>query len=183
MADNMLHSPGMMITETDKSYVSARPLVAGAAIIGPTPIGAAYAPTVVTSYGDYQRKFGTTFMMNRYAEGWKDAANQAELQAAADAVEKLERSYKLFTKEDDGSYTEVADPVEGTYYRIESGEGTAESPYVYVEHQLDDVAAYRAEQAAKLDELNEQLDEIKAAARKASIKASKLQKKKHDSII
>ena len=142
----MLHSPGMMITETDKSYVSARPLVAGAAIIGPTPIGAAYAPTVVTSYGDYQRKFGTTFMMNRYAEGWKDAADQAELQAAADAVEKLERSYKLFTKEDGETYTEVADAdlVEGTYYRIESGEGTAESPYVYVEYQLDDVAAYRA---------------------------------------
>ena len=179
----MLHSPGMMITETDKSYVSARPLVAGAAIIGPTPIGAAYAPTVVTSYGDYQRKFGTTFMMNRYAEGWKDAANQAELQAAADAVEELERSYKLFTKEDDRSYTEVADAdlVQGTtYYRIESGEGTAESPYVYVEYQLNDVAAYRAEQAAKLDELNEQLDEIKAAARKASIEASKLQKKKQE---
>ena len=178
----MLHSPGMMITETDKSYVSARPLVAGAAIIGPTPIGAAYAPTVVTSYGDYQRKFGTTFMMNRYAEGWKDAANQAELQAAADAVEELERSYKLFTKEDDGSYTEVADAalVEGTYYRIESGEGTVESPYDYVEYQLDNVAAYKAERDAKLNELNKQLDEIKAAARKASIESSKLQKKKQE---
>ena len=178
----MLHSPGMMITETDKSYVSARPLVAGAAIIGPTPIGAAYAPTVVTSYGDYQRKFGTTFMMNRYAEGWKDAANQAELQAATSAVEKLERSYKLF-KEVDGSYTEVAvaDLVESTtYYRIESGEGTAESPYAYVKYQLVNLAAYGAEQAAKLDELNKQLDEIKAAARKASIESSKLQKKKQE---
>ena len=178
----MLHSPGMMITETDKSYVSARPLVAGAAIIGPTPIGAAYAPTVVTSYGDYQRKFGTTFMMNRYAEGWKDAANQAELQAAADAVEKLERSYKLFTKGDGETYTEVADAdlVEGTYYKIKSGEGTVESPYDYVEYQLDNVAAYKAERDAKLNELNKQLDEIKAAARKASIESSKLQKKKQE---
>ena len=178
----MLHSPGMMITETDKSYVSARPLVAGAAIIGPTPIGAAYAPTVVTSYGDYQRKFGTTFMMNRYAEGWKDAADQAELQAATSAVEELERSYKLFTKGDGETYTEVADAdlVEGTYYKIKSGEGTVESPYDYVEYQLDNVAAYKAERDAKLNELNKQLDEIKAAARKASIESSKLQKKKQE---
>lgn len=62
----VLVSPGIQITETDKSYVPARPLIAGAAIIGPTAKGPANSPTVVTSYGDYQRKFGTTFMMNRY---------------------------------------------------------------------------------------------------------------------
>lgn len=77
MADNMLHSPGIKITETDKSFVPARPLIAGAAIVGPTPIGPAYAPTVCTSYGDYQRRFGTTFMMNRYAQ------KPSEVEAAA----------------------------------------------------------------------------------------------------
>ena len=93
MADNMLHSPGIKITETDRSFVPARPLIAGAAIIGPTPIGPAYAPTVVTSYGDYQRRFGTTFMMNRYAEDTKKKAEEAAAAAEEEAVEQLNNQY------------------------------------------------------------------------------------------
>lgn len=68
MAEVLL-SPGIQITETDRSFVPARPLVAGAAIIGPTVKGPAGVPVIVTSYGDYQRTFGTTFMMNRYVSG------------------------------------------------------------------------------------------------------------------
>lgn len=108
MADNMLHSPGIKITETDKSFVPARPLIAGAAIIGPTPIGPAYAPTVVTSYGDYQRRFGTTFMMNRYAD---DVAAAAE-EARKEAQETLDNQFVLIQDPETGAesfitYTEA----------------------------------------------------------------------------
>lgn len=56
-----LVSPGISITETDRSAYAARPLVAGAALIGPTVQGQVNVPTRVTSYGDYTRRFGTTF--------------------------------------------------------------------------------------------------------------------------
>lgn len=174
MADNMLHSPGIKITETDKSFVPARPLIAGAAIIGPTPIGAAYAPTVVTSYGDYQRRFGTTFMMNRYAEGWKDAADQAEASASA----QVEESYKLYSREGEGTeespytYTEVATLEPGNYYK-RSGEGTEESPYEYAEYELTDVEAYQKEYSSSLSE-------SKSAAREEAVESKKLQRKKQE---
>lgn len=76
MAEVLL-SPGIQINETDQSFVPARPLVAGAAIIGPTVKGPANVPIVVTSYGDYQRTFGTTFMMNRYKENYKELVDDA----------------------------------------------------------------------------------------------------------
>lgn len=62
MAEYLI-SPGIQITETDKSAIGQRPLVAGAALIGPTPKGPINVPIKVTSYGDYTRRFGTTFMM------------------------------------------------------------------------------------------------------------------------
>ena len=60
MAD-ILVSPGISITETDRSAYAARPLVAGAALIGPTVKGQVNIPTRVTSYNDYVRRFGTLF--------------------------------------------------------------------------------------------------------------------------
>lgn len=170
----MLHSPGIKITETDKSFVPARPLIAGAAIIGPTPIGPAYAPTVCTSYGDYQRRFGTTFMMNRYAEGWKGAADQAEASASA----QVEESYKLYSREGEGTeespytYTEVATLEPGNYYK-RSGEGTEESPYEYAEYELTDVEAYQKEYSSSLSE-------SKSAAREEAVESKKLQRKKQE---
>jgi hypothetical protein len=101
MAEVLL-SPGIQITETDRSFVPARPLTAGAAIIGPTVKGPANVPVVVTSYGDFQRTFGTTFMMNRYKE------NYSEL--VADALVKAEAEMVPYSR---------------------SGAGTEEDPYVY----------------------------------------------------
>ena len=65
MADNILHSPGIKITETDRSFVTNNPIVAGAALVGPTVKGDPYVPTVVTSWADYKRTFGTTFKMQK----------------------------------------------------------------------------------------------------------------------
>tara|TARA_B100001287_G_C22679798_1_gene529717 strand:+ start:710 stop:2425 length:1716 start_codon:yes stop_codon:yes gene_type:complete len=60
MAETLI-SPGVLARENDISFIAPAPTVAGAAIIGPTVKGPVEVPTLVTSYGEYQRVFGTTF--------------------------------------------------------------------------------------------------------------------------
>jgi phage tail sheath protein FI len=57
MAETLL-SPGVLARENDQSFLTAQPIQAGAAIVGPTVKGPT-VPTVVTTYSDYQNKFGT----------------------------------------------------------------------------------------------------------------------------
>jgi hypothetical protein len=61
MAETLI-SPGVLAIENDQSFITQQPVVVGAAIIGPTVKGPVEIPTVVTSYSDYQNKFGTTFL-------------------------------------------------------------------------------------------------------------------------
>ena len=58
MAEVLL-SPGVLARENDNTFISAQPLQAGAAIVGPTVKGPVGIPTLVSSYSDYQNKFGT----------------------------------------------------------------------------------------------------------------------------
>jgi len=60
MAESII-SPGVFQRENDISFVQPAPVEAGAAFIGPTVKGPVEIPTVVTSYGQYQRRFGDTF--------------------------------------------------------------------------------------------------------------------------
>jgi len=60
MAETLI-SPGVLATETDQSFIAPAAIEAGAAIIGPAVKGPVEEPTLVTSYGDYVRTFGTTF--------------------------------------------------------------------------------------------------------------------------
>jgi hypothetical protein len=60
MAETLI-SPGVLARENDQSFISQGPITVGAAIIGPTVKGPYELPTIVTSYSDYQSKFGTTF--------------------------------------------------------------------------------------------------------------------------
>ena len=60
MAETII-SPGVFTRENDISFIQPAPTVAGAAIIGPAVKGPVEVPTLVTSYSDYVRKFGTTF--------------------------------------------------------------------------------------------------------------------------
>ena len=62
MATNTLVSPGVLQLENDQSFITQNPINVGAAIIGPTVKGPVEVPTIVTSYSDYQNKFGTTFL-------------------------------------------------------------------------------------------------------------------------
>jgi hypothetical protein len=61
MAETLI-SPGVLAIENDQSFITQQPVTVGAAIIGPTVKGPVEVPTIVTSYSDYQNKFGTTFL-------------------------------------------------------------------------------------------------------------------------
>jgi hypothetical protein len=60
MAETLI-SPGVLARENDQSFITQNPVTVGAALIGPTVKGQVEIPTIVTSYSDYQAKFGTTF--------------------------------------------------------------------------------------------------------------------------
>ena len=60
MAETLL-SPGVLARENDSSQVTAQPVQAGAAIIGPTVLGKVNIPTLVTTYSEYLANFGSTF--------------------------------------------------------------------------------------------------------------------------
>ena len=60
MAETLL-SPGVLTRENDQSFITQQPVQVGAAIVGPAVKGPVEIPTLVTSYSDYQNRFGTTF--------------------------------------------------------------------------------------------------------------------------
>ena len=60
MAETLV-SPGVLARENDNTFIQQQPVDAGAAIVGPAVKGPVEIPTVVTSYTDYQNRFGTTF--------------------------------------------------------------------------------------------------------------------------
>lgn len=61
MAESII-SPGVFSRENDISFIQPQPIAAGAAFLGPTVKGPYDQPTVVTSYNEYVRKFGDTFL-------------------------------------------------------------------------------------------------------------------------
>ena len=61
MAETLI-SPGVLALENDQSFITQQPVTVGASMIGPTVKGPVEIPTIVTSYSDYQSKFGTTFL-------------------------------------------------------------------------------------------------------------------------
>jgi len=61
MAETII-SPGVLAIENDQSFITQQPITAGAAIIGPTVKGKVGIPTIVTTYSQYQNKYGDTFL-------------------------------------------------------------------------------------------------------------------------
>jgi hypothetical protein len=57
MAETIV-SPGVFTRENDQSFITEGPLIAGAAIVGPTAKGPIHNPTIVTSYSNYKSIFG-----------------------------------------------------------------------------------------------------------------------------
>ena len=60
MAESII-SPGVFARENDISFIQPAPVEASTALLGPTVKGPVNQPTVVTSYNQYVRTFGTTF--------------------------------------------------------------------------------------------------------------------------
>jgi len=59
MAERLI-SPGVLLTETDKSFIQINNnLPVGAAIVGPTAKGRKLIPTLVGSYSEFENKFGS----------------------------------------------------------------------------------------------------------------------------
>jgi len=59
MAETLI-SPGVLARENDQSFLTARPVTVGAAIIGPTVKGPVEVPTIVTTYNQFVNTFGST---------------------------------------------------------------------------------------------------------------------------
>ena len=60
MAETLV-SPGVLARENDQSQITAQPIQAGAAIVGPAVKGRVDRPTLVTSYSEYKANYGSTF--------------------------------------------------------------------------------------------------------------------------
>jgi hypothetical protein len=78
MAEQII-SPGVFTRENDLSFLPQGVGQIGAAIIGPTEQGCAFIPTVVRSFAEYERKFGTlnseTFVPQTVREYLKNAGS------------------------------------------------------------------------------------------------------------
>ena len=60
MATETILSPGVLLQETDKSFITPGVDPSGMAIIGPTARGPVNVPTEVRNYNDFKEIFGTT---------------------------------------------------------------------------------------------------------------------------
>jgi len=60
MATETIVSPGVLLKETDKSFITPGTDPSGLAIVGPTLKGPIEIPTSVTNYNDFKEIFGTT---------------------------------------------------------------------------------------------------------------------------
>ena len=78
MAEQII-SPGVFTRENDQSFLPQGVGAIGAAIVGPTVKGPAFVPTVVKSFAEYERKFGTlssdTFVPQTVREYLKSAGS------------------------------------------------------------------------------------------------------------
>ena len=79
-------SPGVFTQEIDKTFLPAAVADIGAVVIGPTVKGPALVPTIVTSYSEFQAKFGDSF---------KSGSNYYQYLTSHTAESYLKHSNKL----------------------------------------------------------------------------------------
>ena len=89
MAEKII-SPGVFTNEIDQTFLPAAVADIGAVLIGPTQKGPAGIPTVVTSFSDFQAKFGDAFNA-----GVNDKATKVQFLTSHAAEEYLKNSNTL----------------------------------------------------------------------------------------
>ena len=105
MAETLL-SPGVFLQENDLSQITAGPVAAGAALLGPTVIGPVNIPTLVTSYSQYKALFGAAFVSG--GTNYEYLTSIAALNYFEQGGESL-----LITRVASGSYTSATASVVG----------------------------------------------------------------------
>lgn len=105
MAETLL-SPGVFLQENDLSQITAGPVAAGAALLGPTVIGPVNIPTLVTSYSQYKAIFGAAFISG--GTNYEYLTSIAALNYFEQGGESL-----LITRVASGSYTSATASVVG----------------------------------------------------------------------
>ncbi len=106
MAETLL-SPGVFLNENDLSQITAGPVAAGAALLGPTVIGPVNIPTLVTSYSQYKAIFGAAFVSG--GANFEYLTSIAALNYFEQGGESL-----LVTRVASGSYTAATASVSGS---------------------------------------------------------------------
>ena len=111
MANEILLSPGVSVSENDQSQITTGPIVAGLALVGPTVKGTVNSPTLVRSYSEYEAKFGDSFT---------SASNAYEFLTSQTAYNYFQQGGEtvLVTRVTSGSYT----PATSSVYNDLSGE-------------------------------------------------------------
>lgn len=117
MAETLL-SPGVFLNENDLSQITQGPVVAGAAIMGPTVIGPVNKPTVVTTYSQYKALFGAAFI---------SGGNNYEYLTSLAALNYFEQGGQslLVTRVASGSYTAATASVENGITAVAGNYATA----------------------------------------------------------
>ena len=127
MAETLI-SPGVLARENDSSFVSTQPVQAGAAIIGPTAKGPVGIPTLVTSYSDYQNKFGTTFTSGSNSSTYTYFTSIAAYNYFANGGTSL-----IVSRVVSGSYTSANSGTTGGAGQLISGSAGATNPVLILE--------------------------------------------------
>ena len=117
MAETLL-SPGVFLNENDLSQITQGPVVAGAAIVGPTVTGPVNIPTVVTTYSQYKSIFGAAFI---------SGGNNYEYLTSIAALNYFEQGGNslLVTRVASGSYTPASATVPNEIVAIQGQFATA----------------------------------------------------------
>jgi hypothetical protein len=152
MAEALI-SPGVFLRENDLSQITSGPITVGSALIGPTVVGRANIPTLVTSYSQYRAKFGTTFVSggttyeyltsqaayNYFQQGGTSllvtrAVSGSYTAASADVLCNLGATASLFTVTSsfaDGAFFQLTGSVVGKFI-VTSSPSTDSAPTYYV---------------------------------------------------
>jgi hypothetical protein len=89
MAETIITSPGVYISENNQTFNPQSTINIGAVIVGPTNKGKAFVPTIVQSPSEFSTKFGTSLQYNKTVTYVPQAVNHYLQQAGSVTVVRV----------------------------------------------------------------------------------------------